>query len=101
MPSCIRPFEIKFNVANRLDVTVKSRVAGFVTQVPSSMFFVFAAINASIGYGSSHSTCESKIQPYSKPAASAWRVSARMRSTVISGLMVKPNFMNPPLFAKH
>src|ERR1700686_1753687 len=49
MPSCMRPPEIKFSVANRLDVTVMSRVAGFVTQVPSRIFFVFVAMSVSMG----------------------------------------------------
>ena len=47
-------------MANRLDVTVMSRTAGFVTQVPKRIVLVFAAIRASSGYGSFHKTCESK-----------------------------------------
>ncbi len=67
MPSSIRPPEIRLSVANKLAVTVKSRVAGLVTQVPSRMRFVFVAISVSSGYGSFHKTWESKIQPYSNP----------------------------------
>jgi hypothetical protein len=93
IPSCIRPPEIRLRVANRLEVTVMSRTAGLVTQVPSRMFFVFAAIKVSSGYGSSQSMWESKIHPYSKPADSACRVSAMMRSTGMSGFMVMPNFI--------
>src|SRR6202034_215795 len=58
---------------------------------------VLAAMSASNGYGSFHKTCESKIHPYWKPAASAWRVKARMRSTEMSGFSVMPNCMAQPL----
>ena len=47
MPNCIRPCEIRFSVANRLAVTVRSRTAGLVTQVPRRMCVVFVAINRS------------------------------------------------------
>ena len=91
MPSSIRPPEIRFRVANKLAVTVKSRVAGLVTQVPRRMRLVFAAISVSSGYGSFHSTCESKIQPYSNPALSPCFVRLTMRSTEMSGFSVIPN----------
>ena len=61
------------------------------------MRFVLAAISVSSGYGSFHSTCESKIQPYSNPAPSACRVRATMRSTEMSGLRVMPNCIAGPL----
>ena len=93
IPNSMRPPEIRFRVANRLAVTVRSRTAGLVTQGPSRIFRVAFAIKVSSGYGSFHSTCESKIQPYSNPASSACRVRATIRSTEISGLMVMPNFM--------
>ena len=100
MPSSILPPEIRFSVANRLAVTVRSRTAGLVTQVPKRMRCVFAAISASKGYGSFHRTWESKIHPYSKPAASAWRVKPRMRSTEMSGFSVMPNCMAQPLSSR-
>ncbi len=93
MPSSIRPPEIRLSVANKLAVTVKSRVAGFVTHVPSRMRCVLVAISVSRGYGSFHKTWESKIQPYSNPAASAWRVKPTMRSIEISGFSAMPNCM--------
>src|SRR5690348_5867670 len=93
MPSSIRPPEIRLSVANKLAVTVRSRAAGFVTHVPKRMRLVFAATRANRGYGSFHKTCESKTQPYSNPAASAWRVKPTMRSTEMSGFKVMPNCM--------
>ena len=45
--------------------------AGLVTHGPSRIFRVAFAIKVNSGYGSFHSTWESKIQPYSNPAASA------------------------------
>src|SRR5882724_6311965 len=97
MPSSMRPPEIKFKVANKLAVTVRSRTAGLVTHGPTRMRVVFASMSVIRGYGSFHSTCESKIQPYLNPAPSACRVSATMRSTEISGLSVMPNCMRIPL----
>src|SRR5256885_6887716 len=96
MPSSMRPPEIKFRVANRLAVTVRSRVAGLVTHVPSRMRCVLVAIRVKSGYGSFHKTCESKIQPYLNPALSAWRVKATTRSMEMSGLIVNPNCMAGP-----
>src|SRR5882724_2157433 len=93
MPSSMRPPEIRLRVANRLAVTVRSRTAGLVTHGPSRILRVAFAIRVSSGYGSFQSTWESKIQPYSNPAASACWVRATIRSTEISGLRVIPNFM--------
>ena len=93
MPNSMRPPEIRLSVAKRLAVTVRSRTAGLVTHGPSRMLRVAFAIRVRSGYGSFHSTWESKIHPYSNPASSACRVSATMRSTEISGLRVIPNFM--------
>ncbi len=93
MPSSILPPEIRFSVANRLDVTVRSRTAGFVTRVPSRIRSVFAAISVSNGYGSIHKTWESKSHPNWNPAASACRVRLTMRSTEMSGFSVMPNCM--------
>src|SRR5882762_1780983 len=45
----IHPPEIRLSVAKRLDVTVMSRVAGLVTQVPSRIFFVLLAMSVSSG----------------------------------------------------
>src|SRR6202007_1672909 len=42
IPSSIRPPEIRFSVANKLEVTVRSRTAGLVTSVPSRIPRVFA-----------------------------------------------------------
>ena len=77
-------------------MTVGSRVPGLVTQVPRRIRSVTPAIRVSSGYGSRHSTWLSNSQPYSNPAASAWRVSASVRSIVWSGLSVNPNCICPP-----
>ena len=63
MPITMRPCEATFSVAKRLEATVTSRTAGFVTHGPRRIFFVFAAISVSSGNGSIQITCESKIQP--------------------------------------
>ncbi len=63
MPRSIRPPEMILSVAKALAVTVGSRVAGFVTQVPRRMRIVLSAISVRSGYGSSQRTCESKSQP--------------------------------------
>src|SRR5438270_8078270 len=96
MPSSIRPPDIRFRVANKLAVTVRSLVAGLVTHVPRRMRLVLAAISVSRGYGSFHNTCESNIQPYLKPAASACLVRPTMRSTEMSGFSVMPNCIAGP-----
>ena len=93
MPRSIRPPEISSSVASTDAVTVGSRVPGFVTQVPSRIRSVTPAISVRSGYGSRHRTWESNSQPYSNPAASAWRVRASVRSSECSGLSVKPNCM--------
>ena len=91
MPRSIRPPESSSSVASDDAVTDGSRVAGFVTHVPEPEAGVASAISVSRGYGSRHSTWLSNSQPWSKPAASAWRVSASVRSIVWSGLSVNPN----------
>jgi len=48
----MRPFEIRFSVAKRLEATVTSRTAGFVTQGPRRIFLVFAAMSVINGNGS-------------------------------------------------
>jgi hypothetical protein len=63
MPRSKRPPESSCSVASVLAVTDGSRVAGFVTHVPSRIFFVACAISVSGTYGSFHSTWLSKIQP--------------------------------------
>ncbi len=63
MPRSIRPPVISFIVAREEAVTVTSRVAGFVTQVPRRMRVVASPISVRIGYGSRQMTCESNIQP--------------------------------------
>jgi hypothetical protein len=71
MPRSIRPPVTSFRVARALAVTVMSRVAGLVTHVPRRISCVAAPIRVSSGYGSRHRTCESNIQPYATPFASA------------------------------
>ena len=63
MPRSIRPPVISLRVASALAVTVMSRVAGFVTQVPRRISLVPAPMSVSSGYGSCQRTCESNIQP--------------------------------------
>src|SRR5260370_3995834 len=91
-------WEGRLSGGKRLGEKVTSRAAGFVTQVPKRMVFVFAAIRVKRGKGSFQMTCESKIQPKEKPQASAWRVRLRIRSMEMSGLMVMPKSMEtrPP-----
>ena len=67
MPMTMRPSETSWSVAKALAVTVGSRVPGFVTLSPSLQRSVFIAASVSSGYGSCQSTCESYVQPYSKP----------------------------------
>ena len=54
MPHTVRLPYISFSVANKLAVTVQSRVAGFVTIGPTMTLFVFAKIWLYITKGSSH-----------------------------------------------
>jgi hypothetical protein len=54
MPITVRLPNISFRVANTLAVTVQSRVAGFVTIVPTITLRVFARISVWIGNGSCH-----------------------------------------------
>ena len=49
MPISMRPPEMRFSVANRLAVTVRSQTAGLVTIVPSRTLLVLAANRARIG----------------------------------------------------
>ena len=49
IPRSMRPPEISSSVASALAVTLGSRVAGFVTQVPRRMCVVFRAISVSSG----------------------------------------------------
>src|SRR5689334_11508827 len=93
MPRSIRPPLSSSRVARADAVTLGSRVPGFVTHVPRRSASLASAISVSSGYGSRQSTCESNSQPAVNPAASAWRVRARVRSIVCSGLSVKPNCM--------
>ena len=79
MPITIRPPEMSWSVAYPLASTVGSRVPGFVTQWPN--FIVDVACTASVrsGNDSCQSTCESYVQPYSKPFDSASWISSRRR----------------------
>jgi hypothetical protein len=80
MPRSMRPPVTSLSVASAEAVTVMSRVAGFVTQVPRRMWVVAAPMRVSSGYGSRHRTCESNIQPYAKPLASARFARSTLRS---------------------
>ena len=59
------------SVAYALASTVGSRVPGFVTKWPSFIVDVRSAASASSGIDSCQRTCESYVQPYSKPCCSA------------------------------
>ena len=77
-------------------VTLGSRVAGFVTQVPRRIVGRGPAISVSSGYGRATGRASRTASRSSKPAASAWRVRASVRSMVWSGLSVNPNCMSAP-----
>ena len=93
MPRSMRPPEIRLSVANRLAVTVMSRTAGLVTQGPSRMRLVLARHqrHQRIGLHPQHV----RVKDPCVLEAGLLRLArqARMRSTVISGLKVIPNFM--------
>ena len=72
IPITVRLPYISFNVANRLAVTVQSRVAGFVTIGPTMTFRVSAKICAKIGNGSCHKIWLSKVQTCVNPYVSAF-----------------------------
>ena len=63
IPRSKRPPESSWRTARLDAVTDGSRVAGFVTQVPSRRVVVACAISVSSGYGSRHRTWLSKSQP--------------------------------------
>src|SRR5947209_7947033 len=71
MPRSMRPFERICSTASALAVTDGSRVAGFVTHVPSRSFVLFWAMSVSSTYGSFQRTWLSKTQPWLNPACSA------------------------------
>ncbi len=91
MPRSIRPFDRIWRTARELAVTDGSRVAGFVTHVPSRSFELFWAMSVRSTYGSFQRTWLSKTQPWVNPACSASFVSETTRSSEWSGLRVKPN----------
>jgi acetyl esterase/lipase len=77
MPSCILFPEIRFSVANRLEVTVMSRTAGFVTQVPSRIFLVGHSAGAT--HVASY-IFDKNLQPVTGPGvAGAVLISGRYR----------------------
>ena len=90
MPTTMRPFDTSCSVAVALAVTVGSRVPGFVTHSPSLIRSVASAAAVRNGYGSCHSRCESYVQPYSKPFASASCISSTKRVYGGSGSTVMP-----------
>ena len=63
MPRSKRPPESSWRTARADAVTDGSRVAGFVTQVPSRRVVVSRAMSVNKGYGSRHRTWESNSQP--------------------------------------
>ena len=67
MPITIRPSEMSCSVAYRLASTVGSRVPGFVTRWPNFIVDVACAASVSSGNESCQRTCESYVQPISKP----------------------------------
>src|SRR5918994_3289555 len=90
MPMTIRPPEMSWSVAYALASTVGSRVPGFVTQWPNFIDVVACSAMVRSGNDSCQSTCESYVQPYWKPFASAWRISSRKRLYGGSGRTVTP-----------
>ncbi len=75
----MRPLEMSCSVAYALASTVGSRIAGFVTMWPSLIVEVWSARSAITGIDSCQRTCESYVQPYSKPCCSASFVSSIRR----------------------
>src|ERR1700751_1199258 len=71
MPHTVRLPYMSFSVANRDAITDQSRVPGFVTIGPTGIADVSARIRGNSRNVSCHSTCESNVQPYVKPASSA------------------------------
>ncbi len=71
MPQIVRLPYISLSVAKTDAVTVQSRVAGFVTNGPTVTRLVSARIAEWMTYGSCQSRCESKVQTWLKPCASA------------------------------
>ena len=63
MPRSMRPPDSSLSTASADAVTVGSRVAGLVTQVPRRRVVVAWAISVSSGYGSRHRTWLSNSQP--------------------------------------
>src|SRR5439155_16301213 len=90
IPRSMRPPEISSRTARVEAVTLGSRVAGLVTQVPSRIRSVACARSARRTYGSRHRTWLSKSQPYENPLASARRASSTSWSYRCSGLSVNP-----------
>src|SRR5574338_918981 len=90
MPRSMRPPLSSSSTPSAEAVTLGSRVAGFVTQVPRRMRWVASAITVSRTYGSRHRTWLSNSQPYANPFASARLARSMVRSTLLSGLSVKP-----------
>ena len=78
-------------VAYQLAVIVGSRMPGFVTQWPSLIVSVLSAASGSSAYDSCQRMCESYVQPYSKPFASASWMSSSIRAKGGSGMTVMPN----------
>src|SRR5688500_4728471 len=91
MPMIIRPSEMSCSVAYIEASTVGSRVPGFVTKWPSFSRDVSRAASASSGVDSCQRTCESYVQPYSKPCCSASFISSSQRAYGGSGRTVTPN----------
>src|SRR5438132_2670143 len=100
MPRSIRPPERSCRTASALAVTDGSRVAGFVTHVPSRSFVLFWAMSVRRTYGSFQRTWLSKTQPWVKPHCSASFVSEMTRSSEWSGLRVKPNSIGRAVYLR-
>ena len=93
IPRSMRPPLSSLSTASADAVTLGSRVAGLVTQVPRRIVVVASAISVRSTYGSRHRTWLSKSQPWVKPLASARRVRSSVRRMSFSGLSVNPKSM--------
>src|SRR5437762_8008857 len=100
MPRSIRPRERICSTASVLAVTDGSRVAGFVTHVPSRNVVLFWAMRVRRTYGSFQRTWLSKTQPCVNPHCSASFVSETTRSSEWSGLSVKPNSIGRAVYLR-
>ena len=92
IPMTVRLPNISFIVANKLAVTVQSRVSGFVTMGPTTTLRVCARISVKIGNGSCHSRWLSNVHTWLKPYVSAF--FARSITRALGGVVCRTTPMS-------